>query len=597
MRQFFKFTLASMLGFILANIVLCIISIFLFFIVIGGIASMAKDFGGAEKVKVEPNSVLSLKLNYEIPERTNDNPFDNISFPNFEIKHYLGLNDIIASIKHAKTDDKIKGILLDVDILPNGFATLEEIRKALIDFKTSGKFVYTYSNILIERSYYLASVSDSIFIQPEGMMGFSGLNSEHIFFKGMFDKLDIEPIIIKVGKYKSAGEMFSNKKMSDPNRLQLEETIGSIYNYFLQKVGESRNIPADSLFNIANEGKVRNPKDALKYRLVDRLEYKDQLLSGIKSRLGVSGDDKINFMDVGQYRHSFKKSSEGKEGKIALIYAVGPIGMSKGNEENIGAERLSNAIRKAREDDDIKAIVMRVNSPGGSALASDVIWREVALAKKAKPFVISMGGVAASGGYYISCAADSIVAEPNTITGSIGVIGVLLYWQKFWNDKIGVTFDRVKTGKYADLGNPNRPMTEEEHQIIQKFVNDTYQDFITRVGKGRNMPVNMVDSLGGGRIYSGEEALKNGLIDKLGGIDDAIAIAARMAKIKNYKIIGLPEMESPFEKIMKGLSFAQMKEHWVKEELGDQYKIYKKIEEMKKMNGIYTIMPYDLDIK
>jgi len=590
MKQFFKFVFASMVGFILAGVVLLII-------VIGLIAGLV-DSNSDKTVDVTPNSVLQIKLNYPITERTPHNPLAALGFLGVEGEKTMGLNDILANIKKAKKDSNIKGIFLDESILQTGEATTEEIRNALIDFKKSGKFIVAYSEIYTQGFYYLASVADKIYINPKGLFDFKGFNSKITFLKGTLDKLGIEAQIIKVGTYKSAVEPFFLTKMSDANRLQVNSYLGSLYDHFLTGISQSRKISKDSLFAIANELKIREPEDALKYRLVDGLKYKDEILDDLKKRAGIDAGDDLKTVELSEYGTSESAKEDKKEtskNNIAIVYASGDIVGGEGDDNTIGSERISKALRKAREDDKVKAVVFRINSPGGSSLASDVMWREVMLTKKVKPIIVSMGDVAASGGYYIACAADSIIAEPNTITGSIGIFAVLPNMQKFFTDKLGMTFDGVKTGKFADLGDLTRPLSPEEKAILQNQVNRGYDNFTKAVAAGRNKTQAYINSIGQGRVWTGEQAVKIGLVDRLGNINDAIAAAAKKAHIKKYNVVAYPDQKSFLNKF--GLGGDQLKMHFVKSELGDNFKYYQQIKGVTMMMRTpQARMPYDIEI-
>jgi protease-4 len=591
MKQFFKFVFASMLGFILASVI-AIIAIIIF---IAGIV----DAGNDKSIVVDANSVLQLKLNYPITERTPNNPLSGLSFLGIDGEKSIGLNDILANIKKAKTDSNIKGIFLDESILSAGEATTEEIRNALIDFKKSGKFIIAYSEIYTQGFYYLASVADKVYINPKGIFDFKGFSSQITFLKGALDKLGIEAQIIKVGTYKSAVEPYFLTKMSDANRLQVNSYLGSLYDHFLTGIGESRKINKDSLFSIANELKVRLPEDALKYKLVDGLKYKDEILDELKKRTGVDAKDDLKSVELADYGSSETATDNKKEtskNKIAIVYASGDIVGGEGDDNSIGSERISKALRKVRLDNKIKAVVFRINSPGGSSLASDVIWREVMLTKKVKPIIVSMGDLAASGGYYIACAADSIIAEPNTITGSIGIFAVLPNMQKFFNDKLGITFDGVKTGKYADLGDVSRPLTPEEKAILQNQVNQGYDSFTKAVAAGRNKTQAYVNSIGQGRVWTGTQAVKIGLVDRLGNINDAIASAAKKANIKKYNLVAYPEQKSFLNKFGLGMN-AEIKAHIMKSELGENFKYYQQIKGVTQlMRTPQARMPYDIAI-
>lgn len=589
MKEFFKFVFASMLGFILSIFVMLL----LFVVLIIGIVSTASD---EAKVTVESNSILHLDLDYPVTERTSKNPLENIDLFGFETEKNIGLNDILASIRAAKTDENIKGIYLDVAYIQSGFATIEEIRNALIDFKKSGKFIIAYSEVYTKGAYYLASVADKVYLNPQGMIDFRGFSSEITFFKGALDKLGIEAQVIKVGTYKSAVEPFILDKMSPANRKQVTSFLGSIYEHYLQKISESRGIPRDTLFTIADNALVRSANDAVKYRLADGLKYKDEILSELKNRSGIAQKKDLNSVSVADYASvAHDKKTERSPNRIAVIYAVGEIMSGQGDDTYIGSEGISQAIRKARLDDKIKAVVFRVNSPGGSALASDVIWREVELTKKVKPIIVSMGDVAASGGYYIACAADSIFAQPNTITGSIGIFSVIPNMQKFFNNKLGITFDGVKTGKYADI-TITRPLREDEKMIIQAETNNIYANFTQKVADGRKKTPAFIDSIGQGRVWTGTEAIKIGLVDRLGNIEDAIHSAAKKAKIKEYKIVEYPAQKDPLKELFDS-SGDRIRTYFTKQELGDNYTYYQQLKSVLKTTGTQARMPYDVVIK
>jgi protease-4 len=591
MKQFFKFVFASMVGFLLTSIII--------FIVVFLLIAALVEAGSDKTAEVEPNSILQISLNHPVTERTPNNPLSALGFLGIDGDKSIGLNDILANIKKAKTDPDIKGIYLEESNVPIGQATSEEIRNALIDFKKSGKFIVAYSEIYTQGFYYLASVADKVYINPKGIFLFHGFSQEITFLKGALDKLGIEAQIIKVGTYKSAVEPLFLTKMSPANRLQVNSYLGSLYKQFLSGISASRNINRDSLFNYANELKVRFPEDALKYKLVDGLKYKDEVLADLKQRTGTDKKDDLKSVELGEYTKSETKKDDSKKeskNRIAIVYASGEINGGDGDDNSIGSERVSKALREARQNDNVKAVVFRVNSPGGSSLASDVIWREVMLTKKVKPIIVSMGDYAASGGYYISCAADSIFAEPNTLTGSIGIFAILPNMQKLFNDKLGITFDGVKTGKYADLGNVSRPLSSDEKAILQSEVDHGYDDFTKAVATGRHKTQAYINSIGQGRVWTGEQAIRNGLVDRLGNISDAIKSAAKMAKIKNYKLVAYPEQKSIFNKFGAGLS-AEMKMHFVKSELGDNFKYYEQIKDVTQMMRTpQARLPYDIVI-
>jgi protease-4 len=587
MKQFFKYVLATVVGFVLS-------SILLFFIFFGIMAALVSSMGSEKETRVKDNSILKISLSYPIDERTSKSPFDaGFSFSGISTDK-LGLNDILDRIKTAKEDDRIKGIYLDMSMVPSSFATLEEIREALIDFKSSEKFIIAYGEFYSQSAYYLASTADKIYLNPEGLLDFKGFSSQSMFFKGTLEKLGIEAQVIKVGTFKSAVEPFILDKMSDPNRQQVSSFLGSIYDHFLQGVSNSRNIPVDSLRTIANELRVRNAEGAVTAKLMDGLKYKDEIISDLKSQVGTPEDEDLNVVTIEKYNNSNKPNITAKD-RIAIIYATGEIVSGEGTDKQIGSEKISRAIRKVREDEKVKAVVLRVNSPGGSALASDVIWREVALTKEEKPIIVSMGDLAASGGYYIACAADSIFAQPNTITGSIGVFGIIPNLQGFLNNKLGITFDGVKTGKFSDLGNLSRPLRPDELSIIQQQVDHIYFTFTKKVADGRSKDRAYIDSIGQGRVWTGAQAVELGLVDRLGSIDDAIKSAAKKANIEDYKIVSYPALSDPIQAFLGSLN-NNVALWFMKREMADAYPYYNQAKQIIEQTGIQARIPYTITI-
>lgn len=588
MKQFFKFVLATFVGLLLATIIGVII-------IVGVISAAGSD----KTVEVEPNSVLHIAFNHPITERTANNPLASLGFLGDGDKS-IGLKDILANIRKAKADDNIKGIFLDESAIDAGQATVEEIRNALIDFKKSKKFIIAYSEVYSQSFYYLASVADKVYLNPRGMFEFKGFSSQVTFFKGALDKLGVDVQIIKVGTYKSAVEPYFLTKMSDANRLQVTSYLGSMYDHFLTGISTSRGIGKDSLFNYANNMMIQEPEDALKYKLVDGLKYKDEILTELKRLTGTESGADVKSVEIGEYTNTMVTAPDKKgksEGRIAIVYASGEIAGGDGDDNSIGSESISKALRKVRLDKKIKAVVLRVNSPGGSSLASDVIWREVMLTKQVKPIIVSMGDVAASGGYYISCAADSIIAEPNTITGSIGIFAILPDMKKLLNDKLGVTFDGVKTGKYADIGDAYRPLTTDERLILQNQVNHGYDDFTKAVAAGRHKTQAYINSIGQGRVWTGEQALKIGLVDRLGNINDAVKSAAKKANLKNYRLESYPEQKSIFNKFGLGSVSASIKSRVLQSELGENFKYYEQVKGVTQMMRTpQARMPYDVEI-
>lgn len=590
MKSFFKYVLATITG--------LIVTFFLLFLI--GIAIVAALINSATSDKaavVADNSILHIELNHMVTERTIPNPFEDLDLPGFSSTKSLGLDDILQRIIRAKSDDRIQGILLDLSYVAADFATMQEIRNALVDFKESDKFIMAYSEYYSQKAYYLASTADSVFVNPEGAIDFRGLSSEISFIKGTLDKLGIEMQIVKVGTYKSAVEPLIQEKMSDANREQVNAYLHSIYDHFLGEISKGRNIPTDSLHHIADGYLVRNADDAIRYGLADAKIYKDELLALLKDRLEIDGKKDINSVTLAKYNPDEDKKGSYSRDRIAILYATGEIVSGEGTDGQIGSEKISRELRKLRNDNKVKAVVFRINSPGGSALASDVIWREVELLRQEKPIMVSMGDVAASGGYYIAAAADSIFAQPTTLTGSIGVFGTIPNLNKLWKDKLGITFDGVKTGKFADFmsGTYNRPMTAEEEQIMQLEVNRIYNTFIQRVADGRTLELSQVDSVGQGRVWTGAQALELGLVDKLGDIEDAVLAAAQKAGLEDYSIVKYPAIKQPFEAFMS-TSTDKLKAWMFYKEFGIYYDHYKQVKSVVEQSGVQSRIPYQLNV-
>jgi len=597
MRQFLKFMLASMVGTFLIGAVL----IMLF---IGSLAALGSAFSMESRpTSVKDGSILHLQLDQTIVDRGSKDEF-TLNFGPFRAANRIGLNTLLATLDHAKGDDHIEGIFLDLSDIPAGFATMKEIRDKIIEFKKdSGKPVVAYSDSYTQGTYYLATAADAVYLQPKGDLEYHGLRSEYMFLKGMFEKLDIDVQFIRGSnnKFKSFGETFTEDHMSDASREQNRVILNGLWNEHLTAVSESRKLDKERLNLIADSLLVRNGKKALELGLVDGLKYRDEVLDELRTRMGIAADQKLELTDLGMYTRSFTPAyAMGKsgKGKLAVIYAEGDIMTGESEDGTIGSSSLSEAIRQAREDSTIKAIVLRVNSPGGSGLASDVIWREVDLAKQVKPVVVSMGDVAASGGYYIAAPATKIFAERSTITGSIGVFGIIPNMQGFFKNKLGITFDGEKTHKYADMMTVSRPLTEQEKTIIQGYIDEFYSGFTQRVAEGRKMTQAQVDSIGQGRVWTGVDAKRIGLVDELGGLEDAIAAAAGMAGLTDYKRVELPVQKDFFEQIMADLSGqARMwvASEWLGEDL-ELLKQYRKVHLAKQQLGIQARMPFELVI-
>ena len=587
MLNFLKSILSTVLGMVIG----------FFLILFIGIGIIATISAGEDETIIEENSVLKITLSDAIIDRGSDNPID---FDIFSIgnNNKIGLVDIINSIEKAKTDNRIKGIYLNVETPNASMASLEEIRKKLLEFKNgTEKFTIAYGEIYSQKGYYIASMADEIYIHPEGILEFVGLAYQGMFFKDALKKLEIEPQIIRHGKFKAAVEPYILEKMSSENRVQISKFINSIWTDMLSDISASRKINNDNLFQIAQKLKVQKSSDAVTTGLIDATLYKDQVLDTLRKKLNKKLDDDIEVTKLKVYKNAKIDVNKKKysEDKIAIIYAYGEISSGEGDDESIGSERISRAIRNARTDEKVKAIVLRVNSPGGSALASETILREMILAKAEKPVVVSMGDVAASGGYYISCHADTIVANPTTITGSIGVFGLLMNTQKLMKNKLGITIDTVKTNQFADMGSMYRSLTTKERNIIQKSVEDIYDTFITHVSEGRSMSKEAVDAIGQGRVWTGTDALDLGLIDVLGGLEDAIDIAANMAGLENYRISSLPKQIDPMEELIKDLT-GGAKASILENELGESYQLYKELNNLLEMDKVQMRIPYSFEI-
>jgi protease-4 len=587
MKNFFKIFFPSFV----AGLLLLILTIVFVIVLIGSALSKSE-----EPVSVDSNSILKLSLNKPIVDRSNDNTLSKFNFGSFGMDETIGLDKLLIYIDKAATDSNIKGIYLDVTTVAAGWATVDEIRNALIKFRKSGKFIISYSDIYDQKAYYLASVANKVCISPQGIMLVNGLASGRMFFKKALDKLGIEAVVIRHGKFKSYVEPYILDKMSDENRLQTMTYLNSIWKHVLTGIATERKIDADSLNLLVNEMAIRNPETAVKYRLVDSLMYKDEILTHLANLSGNTGGEP-KFISFERYAQTAApRTSEGlAHNKIAVVYFSGEIVIGEGNEENIGADRFCKALREARADSSIKAVVIRVNSGGGSALASESIWREVALTRKVKPVIASFGDVAASGGYYLAAEADTILASPVTITGSIGVFGLLVNTEKLMSEKLGINYDVAKTNPHADLGNPMRKMSDQEKEVLQQNVESMYTTFVKRVSDGRKLTTTYVDSIGQGRVWAGSNALSLKLIDGYAGLDSAIRIAAHRAKITDFRTVALPKQKDPLEELMKKLS-GEPSEKALKVALGEWYSTYTQLQSAAKQNGIYARIPYEIDI-
>ena len=589
MRQFFKFVLATIVGLVAFS--------FIGFLIFAGVIGAAVSADG--KKEVAANSVLELKLNEPLTERGRGREFGP-----FGGSGSTGLIEIKEAIKRAKTDGDIKGILLNLELVQGGMASLEEVRDALLDFKKSGKFVVAYHEVSSEKSFYLSSVANEIYLHPQGTLEFNGLSSEVMFYKRLFEKAGIEPYIFRVGSFKSAVEPFFRENFSDSARYQTVSFLNSINGHMIGQVAKSRGIAPERLKVISDSMLVHNAPDALRLKMVTKLGYFDEVQDYMRGKLGLAKDKKPNLVSLGDYNDGDKdedKEENTSSNRIAVIYAEGDIVTGKGSDDNIGSTKFAEAIRKARLDEKVKAVVLRINSPGGSSLASDIIYREVTLTKKVKPIIASMSDVAASGGYYIAMACDTIVAHPNTITGSIGVFGVLPNVQKLLADKLGITVDRVTTGKFSDLPTITRPLSDFEKRTLQGEVNSIYADFTSKAALGRRMPVERLRRIASGRVWSGIEAKGNGLVDVLGDYEDALEIAAARAHLKadDYRVQRLPRQRSSFEALMArfGGDDVEVKARAIKAELGPLYPAYAQYQQLLQLRGVQAKLPYSLEIK
>ncbi|MGC9374464.1 MAG: signal peptide peptidase SppA [Bacteroidales bacterium] len=586
MKSFFKYVLATIVGIILS-------SILMFFIFLGSIGAMISSQD--QPVKIDEHTVLHIELSSPIADRSNKNPMENFDFESFQPVNQLGLNDILANIKKAKEDENIDGIYLDFTLIPAGMATIEEIRSALIDFKASGKFIISFADTYTQSTYYLASIADKVYLNPEGLISWTGMRSEIMFFKEALEKIGIEAQIIRHGKFKSAVEPFMYKQMSPENREQIMTYMGSIWDHMLTRISESRNIPVEKLNTLADNLTLNSADAALEHGFVDGLKYKDEILAELKELTEKKEKDEIKSVTLAKYTKVPKKRKSLEKDKIAVVYASGSVIMGEGAEGNIGSDRISKAIREARKDSTIKAIVFRVNSGGGSALASEVIWREVKLAQQVKPVIASLGDVAASGGYYIVAPAEKIIANPNTITGSIGVFGMIPNGKKLLNDKLGIYVDVAKTNPHADIYSFSRPLSAKEKETIQLNIEEIYETFITHVAEGRGMTKEEIDEIGQGRVWSGANAIEIGLIDEFGGLEKAIEIAAQSANLEKYRVVELPKLKDPFQQFLENIQ-ENVKASILKDELGNEYKYYQRLQDIKNMQGIQARIPYDIEL-
>lgn len=594
--KFSKALLAAFLGALIAMAAMFFVKLGVFTSIISSLSSTKSETA----TTVKPNSVLYMKLDYEIPDRSNEDDFSSIDFATMETKDATGLNTILRNIEYAMTDPNIKGIYLELSSIPTSTATLQELRNKLVEFKSSGKFIISYAENYSQSAYYIGSVADKVYLNPEGMLDLHGMASQVMFYKNMLEKLDIEMQIVRGpnNRFKSAVEPYFLDKMSEANREQMDKLLNSVWGQILMSISQSRNISVEELNQIANNLETYFDADkALEHKLVDGLLYKDQILNELKGLTG--SNKKVNAIANADYAKSYNTKNASKN-EVAIIYAEGQIYDGKSSDQTkIYSENLSRTIRKAREDENVKAIVLRVNSPGGSALASAVIGREVELATKEKPVIVSMGNYAASGGYWISANADYIFANPTTLTGSIGVFGTFPNLKGFLNNKIGLTFDVAKTNENADFGTLTQPLSEFQYAKLQENVVKTYDAFTNLVANGRGLRQSYVDSIGQGRVWAGIDAIELGLVDQLGDLEDAIAFAVQKAELgSDYKIVEMPEQKEFFTRLMEQLNGTDDQiDAAMRQKMGVYYHYFEGLDNLKENTGIQARIPFDMVIE
>ncbi len=581
---FVKSFFASCLGTFVALVVLILLGILIF-----------SSLAGEKEVMISDNSVLHLKLEFPINEQEVEDPLSEL-FPGAG-NQSIGLIQLKQAIKYAKSDDKIKGIYLNINYLQAGISTIGEIRESLLDFRSSGKWVLAYSDVYTEGAYYLASSADHVYLNPQGQIEFNGLAAEVIFLKKMFDKLEIKPQVFRVGDFKSAVEPFLRDNLSDENKLQLNSMLNSVYGEMLNEISESRKMPKDKLKEISDNMMVQNAKQALEFGLVDTLYYEDQLKDELREKLNLEKDKDISLVKYSKYRKSFS-TYKSSPNEVAVIVADGTIMPGEADQGIVGSADICEEIRKARTNEKVKAIVIRINSPGGVFQAGDQMWREITLATQEKPVIASMADYAASGGYYMAMACDTIVAQPTTITGSIGVFLVLYDLSQFMDNKLGITSEEVKTGK---IGEPMlvmpRSLTDVEKDILQRQVNEIYETFTAKAAAGRHMSQGDIKKIASGRVWTGTQAKDNGLVDVLGGFDDAIALAAKKGGVADdYKVRYYPKQKNFLEKLMGDFE-QNTKSNALKIELGEYYPWYQRWQKVKDYKGVQARMPFEFEIK
>ena len=587
--RFLKMVLASALGYILAALII----FGLLIVMIMSIASNAKP-----EVSIKSESVLNLKLNYPLQDRVQDNnPFLALTALDPNTPMPVGLIDILRAIENAKEDDNIKGIVLDLSDIQAGYGKLTELRNKLEEFKASGKFVYAYADYYQYKTYYMASVADSVFINPEGQMLFNGMVAEVTFFANTLKKLGVEMQVIRHGKFKGAVEPFIRENLSAENRAQIAAYVNSVYDITLAQISASRGISVEQLKQDGNGLSLRTVEEFVNNKYIDVAYYKDEFYNTMKRRMGLSTDDKVELVSVNKYKKVSGKYNSAKD-RIGVVFACGDIVGGKGDGSQIAAEDMAATLKKLREDDKIKAVVFRIDSRGGSALASDIIWREARLLAEVKPLIVSMSDFAASGGYYISAPAHTIVADPTTITGSIGVFGLVPNAQKFLNEKLGIHMEYVGTGEYSDIGRIDRPLKAKEKEYITAIIDDIYDEFVSKVVEGRSMTKEKVDSIAQGRVWTGAMAKEIGLVDELGGIEHAISLAAKAAGLEEYRVKDYPKLQDPFNMIMERIQGnSKLESSFENTALGKYIKTLMEAEKLGSSHSVQMLMPYDISIK
>ena len=584
---FFKTFLSSCLGALVAMVLFAILAV----AVIAGMT-------GEKEAVIKNNSILHLSLDVPINELEVEDPFSGFPIPGAG-EGNIGLMQLLLTIEHAAGDDKIQGIYLETGYPMASPATLEEIRQALLNFRDSGKWVIAYDETMSEGAYYLSSAADEVYLNPEGRIEFNGLTVTFASFKKLFDKLEIRPQIFRVGEFKSAVEPFMQEKMSDENRLQLGSMIHSIHDVMLDRISSSRGVPVEELREIADKNLIRIPEDAVAHGLVDTLLYTDEFERVLMNRVGVESRKDLSLVKYKRYRESYTSVSTA-DNEIAVIIAEGTIMPGESDDQTqpmVGADTYVEAIRRARTNDRVKAIVLRVNSAGGEYQSSDRIWREVRLAAETKPVIASMGDYAASGGYYIAMACDTIVAQPQTITGSIGIFGMMFDMSNFFDHKLGITFEEVKTGASGELFTVTRPLTQAEKEYWQKTLDENYEEFLEKAAEGRRMDKENIRGLAAGRVWTGDEAAENGLVDVLGSFDEAVALATKAAGVEDdYRLRFYPERKS-FLELWISRAQEEARADAIRSEMGDLHRWYGQLKQLSEFQGAQARLPFDLTLE